>query len=215
MPLSSIQQLSPETLLGRWDLQEPAEALLAQFKAIAPPDLLLPTFGSASRQQQWLAGRLLTYTLLAQMGAAQARLLALPGGKPYFDQPGLHLSISHTRQQVVALVSRAGSVGIDIEGIHPKVLRVKDKFLTASEQGAAGEDLNKTLIYWCTKETLFKLYGRRQIIFKEHLKVAPFDLQPSGFLTASIGLPDFQKTYTVHYEVGTDFILTYCLDHPA
>jgi hypothetical protein len=102
-----------------------------------------------------------------------------------------------------------------METIHPKVLRVKNKFLAIAEQEAAGDDINKTLIYWCTKETLYKLYGRKQVLFKEHLQVKPFGMRSRGQLEASIQLPEWQQDYTVHYEVGTDFILTYCLDVPA
>jgi 4'-phosphopantetheinyl transferase len=215
MPLYFIRQISTDTLLGFWNLQESAEALQAQLLAIAPSDLPIPDFGNVNRQLQWLGGRLLAYTLLQQLTPARPCLVAETGSKPYFDQAGLHLSISHTRRQVVAIVSASGPVGIDIEAIHPKVLRVKDKFLTAAEMQATGGDLNKTLIYWCTKETLYKLYGRKQILFKEHLKVQPFNGQRPGHLEASIQLPYFQQDYGIHYEVGTDFILTYCLDDRA
>ena len=215
MPLSFIRQINADTLLGGWDLQESPGELRAHLQALAPPDLLIPDFSHAGRQQQWLGGRLLVYTLLQELIPTRPCLMADRGGKPYFDQDSLHLSISHTRRQVVVIVSRSGPVGIDIEAIHPKVLRVKDKFLAAAEQQAAGEDLNKTLIYWCTKETLYKLYGRKHILFKEHLKVQPFNGQHPGILQASIQLPDFQKDYRIHYEVGTDFILTYCLDIPG
>lgn len=215
MPLLFTRQLDTDTIMGFWDLQESPQALQAQLLALAPPDLPLPDFGSASRQQQWLGGRLLAYTLLPQLVATCPRLLAVPGGKPCFDQPGLHLSISHTRRQVVVILSRSAPVGIDIEAIHPKVLRVQDKFLTPAEQQAAAGDLNKTLLYWCTKETLYKLYGHKQVLFREHLRVSPFELPGPGLLQAAIHLPGFRKDYRIYYEVGTDFILTYCLDEPA
>jgi phosphopantetheinyl transferase len=215
MPLLSIRNINPDTLLGSWDLQEPAEVLQKHLQALAPRQLAIPAFSSHSRQQQWLGGRLLAYTLLQQWMRPCPLLVAVAGGKPFFDLPGLHLSISHTRQQVAVILSRACPVGIDLETIHPKVLRVKDKFLTIPEQEAAGSDLNKTLIYWCTKESLYKLYGRRQILFKEHLQVKPFVLQAPGTLEAQIHTPEFRQDYMVHYEVGTDFILTYCLDMPA
>jgi 4'-phosphopantetheinyl transferase len=215
MPLLSIRKINADTLLGFWDLQEPAEVLRRQLQALAPPELDLPAFTSPGRQQQWLGGRLLAYTLLPGLIPTRPLLVALPGSKPFFDQPGLHLSISHTHHQVVVLLSRSGPVGIDIEAIQPKVLRVKDKFLTQAEQEAAGDDLNKTLIYWCTKETLYKLYGRKQVLFREHLQVKPFVLQPRGHLEARIQTLELQQDYMVYYEVGTDFILTYCLEMPA
>jgi phosphopantetheinyl transferase len=215
MPLLSIRKINADTLLGFWDLRESAEVLCLQLLALAPPELDLPAFTSPGRQQQWLGGRLLAYTLLRHLAPTRPLLVAQPGSKPFFDQPGFHLSISHTRRQVVVLLSRSCPVGIDIEAIHPKVLRVKDKFLSPPEQEAAGGDLNKTLIYWCTKETLYKLYGRKQVRFREHLQVSPFELQSRGHLEARIQTPELQQDNIVYYEVGTDFILTYCLEQPA
>jgi 4'-phosphopantetheinyl transferase len=216
MPLLFIRQINKDTFLGFWQLAESPEALRAQLLSFAPADLVLPDFGSATRRQQWLGGRLLAYTLLQQLLPTQmALLVAEQGEKPYFDLPGVHLSISHTRQQVVVILSASALVGIDIETISPKVLRVKDKFLTPAEQHATGGDLNKTLIYWCAKETLYKLYGRKQLLFKEHISTHPFHQPCRGQLTAGIRLPDHQKDYSIHYEVGTDFILTYCLDEPV
>lgn len=215
MPLHSIRKINDDTLLGLWHLQEPAEALQQQLQALAPAALAIPAFAHAGRQQQWLGGRLLAYKLLQALGPDRPLLVAAPEGKPYFDQAGLHLSISHTRWQVAAILSRAAPVGVDLEGIHPKVLRVKNKFLTPAEQAFAGEDLHKNLVYWCAKETLYKLHGRRQILFKEHLQVGPIGSQPLGQLPAAIQTPEFTQQYLVHYEVGTDFILTYCLAPPA
>jgi 4'-phosphopantetheinyl transferase len=202
MPLQSIRKINADTVLGLWHLEEPAEALQQQLQALAPAALLFPSFSHPSRQQQWLGGRLLAYTLLQQLTTARPLLVAAPGEKPYFKQAGLHLSISHTRSQVAAILSRCAPVGID-------------KFLTPAEQALAGQDLNKTLIYWCAKETLYKLHGRRQVLFKEHLQVGPIGSQPLGQLPAGIYTPEFAQDYLVHYEVGTDFILTYCLAPPA
>lgn len=215
MPLHSIRKINDDTLLGLWHLEGPDENLLGQLQALAPAELAIPGFAHAGRQQQWLGGRLLAYTLLQALGCGRPLLLANPGEKPYFDQAGLHLSISHTRRQVAAILSRAVPVGIDLESIHPKVLRVKDKFLSAAEQAFAGEDLNKNLVYWCAKETLYKLHGRRQVLFREHLQVGPVGSKPLGQLPAAIQTPEFAQQYQVHYEVGTDFILTYCLAPPA
>lgn len=215
MPLLSVRNINPDTLLGFWDLQEPAGELRSQLGPLAPPELTIPDFTSHNRQQQWLGGRLLAYTLLRQLTPNRPQLVAVPGHKPFFDQPGLHLSISHTRRQVAVILSRCCPVGIDLEAIGPKVLRVKDKFMTPAEQQAAGDDLHKILVYWCTKETLYKLYGRKQLLFKEHLRVHPFVMQPPGQLQARIQTPELRQDYIVYYEVGTDFILTYCLQVPA
>jgi len=212
MPLQSVQKINQNTYLGFWYLTESAAALMHQLKKLAPATLALPDFTSTSRQQQWLAARLLVYTLLQEFTPELILLGTDSLGKPYLENSNYNLSISHTATHVAVLLSNRFEVGIDIESIHPKVLRVKEKFMTIDELIAAGDSLLKTIIYWCTKETLYKLYGRKKLIFKEHLGVKPFVLKDSGTLEASINTPGFQKDYLVYYEKKEDYLLTYCLN---
>ena len=64
MPLHSLQRLSPTALLGLWQLTEaPAEL----WNTIPHPKkyrLLMPQTADATRQAQWLAGRVLAHALL-------------------------------------------------------------------------------------------------------------------------------------------------------
>jgi len=215
MPLQSVQKIDQNTYLGFWLLTEPAIDLSQQLKKMAPATLALPEFTSASRQQQWLAARVLVYTLLQKITPEPFLLCTDSLGKPFLENSHFYLSISHTRTHVAVILSDRFEVGIDIETINPKVLRVKEKFMSTSELTAAGDSLLKILIYWCTKETLYKLYGRKKLLFQGQLGVKPFNLKDNGTLDASINTPDFQKDYFVFYENKKDYLLTYCLDKPT
>ncbi len=214
MPLLPIRKINPHTYLAFWQLTETPEILAPILKTLAPAQLIIPTYPNAKRQTQWLAGRILAYTLLQKFTLEPILLNVDATGKPYFENNEYSLSISHTGQTVAVLLSAAYQVGIDIESIQPKVLRVKEKFLTISELDIIGEDLYKTLICWGTKETLYKLYGRKQLLFKEHLKIKKLKShsEQTGIVEASIITPDFQKNYQVYYETEPNFILTYCID---
>jgi len=213
MPLQSVQKLNQNTCLGIWDLNEPVTDLTHQLKNMAPATLVLPAFTSASRQQQWLAARLLVYTLLPNFTSEKLLLQSDLLGKPYFEKSNFQVSISHTTSHVAVILSNKFEVGIDIESIQPKVLRVKEKFLTAEELNAAGDNLLKIIIYWCTKETLYKLYGRKQLLLKEHLGVKPFVLADKGTLDACINTQDYKKDLLIYYTVKEYYVLTYCLDN--
>jgi len=215
MPLQSIQKINKSTCLGFWELNESIAELTQQLKKLAPATLALPNFTNNSRQQQWLAARLLVYTLLQKFTPELFLLCTDTWGKPYLENSNYNLSISHTNNHVAVILSKEFEVGIDIESIHPKVLRVKEKFMTADELTAAGDSLLKIMIYWCTKETIYKLYGRKQLLFKEHLGVKTFALKNNGTLEAYINAPGLQKDYFIHYENKEDYLLTYCLDQPS
>lgn len=215
MPLLSVRKLDQHTYLGLWDLREPAEELRNKLNQAAPKNLLQPVFTSESRQQQWLAARLLVYTLLPNLTTAPVLLCTDPLGKPFLQHTSFHVSISHTTSTVAVILSDLYEVGIDIEFIHPKVLRVKEKFLSPIELNEAQDSLVKTMVYWCTKETLYKLYSQKKLLFKEHLVVKPFTLENKGTLEASINTPEFKKNYLIYYETIKDCSLTYCFDKPT
>ena len=125
MPLLPIRTINPHAYLGFWHLTETPEILAPVLKTIAPTQLVIPAFSNPNRQKQWLAGRILAYTLLQKFTSEPILLNVDAAGKPYFKNNKYNLSISHTGQTVTVLLSDIYQVGIDIESIHPIVLRVK------------------------------------------------------------------------------------------
>lgn len=212
MPITHIKKLSSRTLLGRWSLTETVAEL--QNHPALPEQVKLPaSITHEKRQGEWLASRILAYHLLRQLTSGFYVLENDATGRPFFKDGSCHVSISHTQNQVVVLVSEEYAVGIDVERIQPKVLRVKDKFLSELEQQAIGHDLTSLSIAWSAKETLYKLYGGKQITFIQNLILSPFQPARSGCLPALIQTATFRQKYTVYFELNDDTVLTYCLNN--
>lgn len=211
MPLLEIRKINTHSRLGRWALTESMAQLLHH--SDLPTHLVLPeTLTHEKRQAEWLASRLLAYQVLQHFTATTYELRKDENGKPYFYNSNYHISISHTQSQVAVLISDTHQVGIDIETVKPKILRVRDKFLEPLEKQVIGDDLNKLTIAWSAKETLYKLYGKKNIIFAENLLLSPFTIAETGIVNATILTNSFQGNYTVHFELNENTVLTYCLD---
>ncbi|QNF31910.1 4'-phosphopantetheinyl transferase superfamily protein [Adhaeribacter swui] len=210
MPLTEIKQINASTFLGRWALTETSLQLL-QHPGL-PTEIILPeTISHEKRRAEWLASRILAYQLLQKFTPDFYLLLNNETGQPVFENCACQISISHTHDQVAVLVSKDYRVGIDIERIQSKVLRVKDKFLSETEKQFLTNDLVELTIAWSAKETLYKLHGKKNITFSENLILFPFETTHRGYLEAQIQTLTFQQKYTVHFEVENNTVLTYCL----
>ena len=210
MPLTEIRRLNEHTLLGRWALTE----TVAQLQALPglPAQLALPeNLTHEKRRREWLASRTLSYWLLRQCTPAIYLLQNDESGKPTLTNSSYQISISHSPREVAVLLSGQYGVGIDIEIVRPKIQRVRDRFLTATEKAYIGHDLTQLTIAWSAKETLYKLFSQKNIIFAEHLFLAPFALAAAGALAAKIKTTLFEQKYTVYFECRGDTVLTYCL----
>ncbi|RTQ50191.1 4'-phosphopantetheinyl transferase superfamily protein [Hymenobacter gummosus] len=194
MPLHRLTAPLPDSpaLLGLWHLTEPVEELLALLPAAAGYAELLPAGRDAQRPRQWLAGRALAHALLRELGAGPALIRNAPDtGQPLVvGPPGFGVSLSHSGEWVAALLTAHGRVGIDVEQVRPKARQLARKFLSDDELLDAGPDDVKHSLYWSAKETLYKLYSHRRLLFKEHLQLDPFELQAAGQLTGHLLPPD-------------------------
>nr|WP_234462383.1 4'-phosphopantetheinyl transferase superfamily protein [Adhaeribacter terrigena] len=115
---------------------------------------------------------------------------------------------------VAVLLSDCFEVGIDIEIIREKILKLASKFLNDKELQQANQDLKKTCLYWSAKETLYKMYSRKKLLFKENLAVGPVWETEKGVLEGKVLVNNFHRNFTVHFENFDNFMLTYCLASP-
>ncbi len=213
MPITEIRKLNDQTFKGFWLLTENLPELLAQLKTLRPAQEI-PVYKSEMRQKEWLASRILAYELLAKFTTEKFVLCSNAHGKPYFPETSFHISISQSAELVGVVLSASHEVGIDIEKVKGKALKLAFKFLNDKELTYVANDETKACLYWSAKETLFKMYSRKQLLFKENLKLGPVTAPEKGSLTGQVITENFDQTYTVHYETLPGFILTYCLAPP-
>lgn len=232
MPLHSIRPLPGGAHLGLWHLTEaPAELwpLLATPAAYLP---LLPARADGPRQAQWLTGRVLVQRMLA--ATAPDSVLPLlqndATGRPFLLSGaalGPAVSLSHSGEWVAALLAPAGAaVGVDVEVVRDKALRIARKFLTLDELAAIdliissqpGLTIELFSLLWSAKETLYKLAGQRGIIFRQNLllDLPPTSTPPAiwpraGELPARLELADRSSRHRIcYFQPAAGYVLTYC-----
>ena len=132
-------------------------------------------------------------------------------GKPFLTNSNKHISISHSHNKLAIIVNENEATGIDIELIRDKVLKIKHKFLSSAELEDANDSPEKLLIYWAAKETLYKIYGRKEVDFIEHLFVKPFTKHNLGTIIGEINLPNFHESFQLNYQLLDDYVLVYAL----
>ncbi len=174
-------------------------------------DILITTHKSHIRKQQLLAARYLLQELTTQPSLIIAYTTH---GKPFIKDSEYHISISHTKQFIALILSKEKKVGIDIEILDKRILRIENKFLRPDEKSFINQNhyLEQLYIIWSTKEVLFKIHEKGGIIFKENLRIHPFPYLSKGTLQATIITNEYQKTYTVNYETIDDLIIVYALE---
>ena len=80
----------------------------------------------------------------------------------------------------------------------------------------AGDDsqiAEQTLI-WSTKETLYKLYGEKELDFKGNLHISPFSIQENGVLNTQISKGKIKLNIEVQYQKINNYWLTYTTQNP-
>ena len=149
--------------------------------------------------------------LLAYLTSDTTQLIYDDRGKPHLEGDLRYLSISHSHDRLVIIINEKEETGIDIELLRDKVLKIKHKFLSSSELIDANNDVEKLLIYWAAKETLYKIYGLKEVDFIRHLAVEPFMKQTHGKLNGFINLSNFNASFELNYELVDNYALVYAL----
>lgn len=97
-----------------------------------------------------------TYSIISETFGADAVIGHDATGAPYIEGcPYIHISISHCADMVAVAVNRDKIIGIDIELWRPKLLNVKERFLTADESVRISSP-REILQAWTVKEAVYK-----------------------------------------------------------
>ena len=191
-----------EISLGLWEITE--EPLFFEqaipYRAIA---------SNPGQQLQQLASRMVLYALQPSFSFDQIQFN--PAGKPFLPG-GIQFSISHTRGFAAGIVSAEIPVGIDIERISPRVLKIEKKFLNPHEYALLASLTEQDRIvfsslFWSIKETVYKCWGNGGVDFSEQIRIQSFSLQDQG--KAAVQFGNTEAIHTVHYQREGDLLLTY------
>lgn len=149
------------------------------------------------------------WTLEHLLNFNEFELLYTPENKPYLNNRTEHISISHSYDKLAIIINKKAICGIDIELIRNNVLKIKHKYLNEYELKFANNDVEKLITYWSGKETLFKLYGLKNIDFIKNLFVEDFSAHT---FYGRIEIGEKKTRYLLKREKIENYILVYSID---
>lgn len=203
MPLVKSDMMGKQSAWGLWQITETEEELGFAALESVPEDIVAP-----SKRKEFLAGRALVRSLVELIGSEYSGIRKDEQGKPFLKDLPFEISLSHSSPYVAAQIHNGSAVGIDIEQPKEKLLRVASRVLSPTEENDAGDDVVKHCVYWCAKEAMYKLYGKRGLHFNTQLNVDPFELGKKGSLQGYI---KGDLNVTLGYIIKDDYVLVYTI----
>ena len=152
-----------------WDLNESLTELLklgARFDS--------SNFKTEKRKKDFLVSRLLLNEL-----EPNQQITYNSNGAPEISN-GKHISISHSKNLVAIIISDK-KVGLDIEQISEKALRLAAKFISAKNQSNLTKE--KATLIWCCKEAIFKWHQKGGVDFIKDIIIPEFTPKGKGTIT--------------------------------
>lgn len=202
MPLVHLYRTT-DTLWGIWHISEDEATLSGALTQETVP----PGISNPYKRLEFLSARLCVSTLLSEWGIPYSGMRKDEFGKPFLKNSDIHVSLSHSYPYVAAILHKRENVGIDLEQPKEKLLRIAPRVLAPGELRDAGDDLIKHCIYWCAKESLVKIHGKKDLIFCENLRIDPFDRQREGTIVGRIVTADSEITVPLSYLVSENFVM--------
>jgi phosphopantetheinyl transferase len=210
MPLTRLEKINENSWLGMWRIEEEIGWFFREVDlTLEEPD----TVGNISnhyKKLEWLSTRTLLQELTQKIGINYPGIIKDDHGKPFLRDHSHPISVTHSYPYVAAIIHWDQEVGIDLEKLkEDKILRIAPKFMNSREFIFSANDSHLSTLIWCAKESLYKLHGRKFVIFKEDLEIEPFDMQNSGQIIGHIKLPDLNASFDLNYEITDEYYITY------
>ena len=151
----------PEFKLGIWKIEE-------QMNFFAGQIAFESSAAHTGRQLQQVATRYLLQTI--HEGFPFFEVEINEAGKPFIKGNLLQFNLSHTNDLAAVIISPDKTVGIDAEKIHPRVLKIQNKFINDVEAAnlvgkADAEQISILTKYWTIKEAVYKWWGKGSVDF--------------------------------------------------
>jgi phosphopantetheinyl transferase len=197
MPAPTILSLNGDCTVLLRPITEDEPTLLQGLELTPSEQDDLSGIHHPAQRVEWLACRTAIRQLIQRQEVAYVGLHKDEFGKPHLVGLPWSISLSHTSGWAAAVLHRSRPVGIDIEPIRDQFRRVVPRVLSTDEIAHANGDPGRLAVYWCAKEALYKLYGKRNLTFRDHLYIEPF-ADGASVLTGHVRLPNNEAKLTIH-----------------
>jgi len=215
MGLLILKKPSKGSLLGVWKIEEADDWYFTNPLLTERVQKRIDAYKSVERKLQGIAVRVLLKTILPDEDNVDIDYDEK--SKPFFVSLNYRLSITHSGNMVAVLLSDQGEVGVDIEMSSSKIERIAHKFMNEAEHEiysnlVGKEKMDYLHIIWGAKESMFKLYGKGSLDFRENLIIAKFDLKAEGEFIGTVDKDDKVIEVSGFYSKVGKFALIYVLE---
>ena len=196
MPLYKSLTVDKNTKVLIWKIEESFNELNANVFLSDKSQTRLNSMKSELHQRGFLSVR----HLLNEVGYSDRDLVYDEFGKPHLKDVK-HISITHSFTFSGIIVSDEIPVGIDIEKQRDKILKIAHKFTPLEEyRTIANTDalINKLTIVWGAKESLYKIYGKKKLLFLHHIYVDDFKFADNK-TTGDIRFDGEESSYNIEF----------------
>ena len=172
MPLYKTITVNKTTKVLIWKIEESFNELNMNVLLSDKSQIRLDSMKSELHQRGFLSVR----HLLKEVGYSDADLVYDEFGKPHLKD-GKHISITHSFTFSGIIISENKIVGIDIEKQREKILKIAHKFTPVKEYKTVEDTkdlISKLTIVWGAKESLYKIYGKKKLLFLHHIYIEDF-----------------------------------------
>lgn len=192
-------------ILGIWEIEESTEELMAGYD---DAELEKIKHYHPNKKAEHIASRQLIESLCQEMDIPFHGICKDSHGKPHLIDSQHHISLSHSYPKIAALINLDEPCGIDIEQPRDQLLRVSHKFLNEDELAQCQDDLERLCVYWCAKESIYKMHGRTNLSFKQNIFI---DRLKDDEVICSIRKEGMHQNIKLIMQHEDQYILTYNL----
>ncbi len=206
MPLYKTIHVNELIRILIWDIQETKEDLSFQTALTPSSKNRLNSMKSEIHQRGFLSIR----HLLKEVGYSDLDLYYDEFGKPFLND-GNHISITHSFRFSAIAISKKDPIGIDIEKQRDKIVKIGHKFTPVDAYKNIVDQhslVRKLTVVWGAKESLYKIYGKKQLRFLEHIDIKDFELTTNK-TTGMINDENFTSNHSIEFLEFEGFTCVY------
>lgn len=211
MPLHKITKLDNGYTLGLWQITEQPEDLIQITHLTSDEFSFYQQLNNHQRKLHWLAWRALLKNLVNN---PNLEIDYSAYGKPLVRNISLQISVSHSGPWAACMTHPSQPTGVDIEGIHPRILKVKERFLSDKElqwHVSYSNSLRHLILLWCIKEAIYKFAGINGLDFRNQINIPPFTSLTQGQILCQLRTTHNHSTkILIKYEnIDSEYVLAY------
>ena len=173
--------------------------------------LALANISHPEKKREWSTARVAIKDALDSLSVPYPGFFKDEHGKSQSMNGTGYVSLSHTQGYAGAIFHREYPVGMDMDFVREKILRIGKRFLDPDELDFLENDPVHFTLAWSAKESIFKCQGKKGVSFRDNILLEPFE-KGSSVIKGKIRGTDYaDHHYQVQAQVLGDVILTYTI----